>query len=215
MFGCLGRLVVLVILAAGAAVAWFTRDRWLGTTLPPAPAATTTEWRPLADSGADKVKAQLAALGSRSGTAYVNVRAADLLAYAMSSIHGILPAGATGVQARVAGDLIMVRGEVNIAEMGGSRVLGPIAAMLPARDTLEVGGTLALLKPGLAQLHVQSIRVKELSIPSKLIPPIVRQLRRGPQPAGLAEDAIAVPLPANIGDIRVKDGKITVYGAPP
>lgn len=215
MFGCIGRLVVLGILIIVGAVAWFTRDRWLGPTVAPAPASATTEWRPATDSAGDHVNQQLQALGTRGGKAYVNVTAADLLAYVMRSARGLLPAGAKGVQARVAGDLLMVRGEVNIAQMGGAKVLGPIAGMLPDRDTLELGGTVELLRPGLAQLRVKSIRVKELDIPSKLIPPIMGQLRRGSRPEGLADDGVALVLPANIGDIRIKDGKITVYGAQP
>ncbi len=215
MFGCVGRLVVLGVVLAAGVLAWFTRDRWLGPTVVPAPAAATSEWRPLTDTAGAPVQAQLRALGTRSGKAYVNVKAADLLAYVIGSLRGVLPAGSTGVQARVAGDLLMVRGEVNIAEMGGAKVLGPLAGMLNARDTVEVGGTLELLTPGIAQLRVKSVRIKELAIPSRMIPSLMGQLRRGPRPDGLSDDGVALVLPANIGDVRVKDGKITVYGAQP
>ena len=215
MFGCVGRLVVLGLLVIAGGVAWFTRDRWLGISPPAPPASAVSEWRPITPAADTKAETQLRALGTGRGPAYVNVRAADLLAYAVSALRGILPPGASGVQARAAGDQVVVRGEVNIAEMGGSTVLGPIAGMLPSRDTLEVGGTIELLKPGVAQYRVKSIRVGELSIPAKLIPPIVERLRRGPRVEGLADDGVAIPLPRNIGDIRVKDGKITVYGAQP
>lgn len=215
MFGCIGRIVVLVVLVCVGAVAWVTRDRWLGPRVAPAAAAVTTDWKPVTDSAGEHVRAQLHALGTRGGKAYVNVTAADLLAYVMRSFRGLLPASATAVQARVAGDLLMVKGDVNVAEMGGAKVLGPLAALLSGREPLEIGGTLELLKPGVAQLRVKSIRVKELDLPSKLIPSIMGQLRKGPRPEGLADDGVALALPANIGDIRVKDGKITVYGAQP
>ncbi len=215
MFGCIGRIVVLAVLVVVGAVAWFTRDRWLGPKVAPAPAALTTDWKPVTDSAGARVHAQLQNLGTRGGKAYVNVKAADLLAYVMSSFRGLLPASATGVQARVAGDLLMVKGDVNVAEIGGAKVLGPLAGMLSGREPLEIGGTLELLKPGFAQLRVKSIRVKELDIPSRLIPSIMGQLRKGPRPEGLADDGVALALPANVGDIRVNDGKITVYGAQP
>jgi hypothetical protein len=215
MFGCIGRIVVVCILAVLGAVGWFTRDRWLGPKVVPAPASATTDWKPVTDSAGQHVKAQLQALGTKGGKAYVNVKAQDLLAYVMSSFRGLLPASAKNVEARVAGDLLMVKGDVDIAEMGGSKVLGPLAGMLSNREPLELGGTLELIKPGLAQLRVKSIKVKELDIPSRIIPSIMGQLRKGPRPDGLAEDGVALMLPANIGDIRVKDGKITVYGAQP
>jgi hypothetical protein len=214
MFGCLGRLVVLIVLAAVGAVAWFTRDRWLGPTNAPPPASAAA-WHPVTDSGAAKVEAQLTALGTKGGKAYVNVRAADLLGYVLGAMRGLMPAGTKGVEARATGDMVFVRGEVNIAQVGGAKVLGPLAGMLPARDTLQVGGTLEVLKPGLAQLRVKSIRVKDLDVPAKVIPPLLGQLRGGARPEGVAEDGVAIPLPANIGDLRIKDGKITVYGTHP
>ncbi|MBI3791556.1 MAG: hypothetical protein HY275_11850, partial [Gemmatimonadetes bacterium] len=112
MFGCIGRLVVLCVLAAVGTIAWFTRDRWLGPRVAPVPATATSEWRAVTDSGGEKVHAQLKGLGTQPGKAYVNVKAADLLAYVMGAMRGILPAGARGVEARAAGDLVFVRGEV-------------------------------------------------------------------------------------------------------
>ena len=215
MFGCLGRtlmLVVVLLLIAVGAAAWFTRDLWLGTAPPPAPASETSEWAPIAADGGDRVKRQLAALGAAGGPVYVNVSAPDVLAYALGALRSVLPPGATGLQARVAGELVYVKGVVPLKELGGSKVLGPLASMLPARDTVEMGGTLDMLRPGTGgQLHVKAIRIGSLQVPAKLIPSLIARIRRGAPPAGLAADAIEVPLPASVGDVRIRGGKITLY----
>jgi hypothetical protein len=45
---------------------------------------------------------------------------------------------------------------------------------------------------------------------------LLRQVVRGTsRPAGLADDAIPVPLPPHVGDVRVRDGRITLYRATP
>jgi len=215
MFGCLGRLVVVLVLLAAGAVAWLTRDRWLGRPATNAPSRAVSEWAPVKESGAGNAERALHSLGSPGGPVYVNVDAPDLLAYAVASLAGVLPPSVKDVQARVVGDRVYVRGLVTVSELGGAKVLGPLAAMLPARDTLEIGGTVDVVRPGLAQLHVLEMRAGALSIPSQLIPRLVHEFRRGAPPAGLAADALAVPLPPNVGDVRIARGKITLYKVAP
>ncbi|MBI2796849.1 MAG: hypothetical protein HYX65_09110 [Gemmatimonadetes bacterium] len=215
MLGCLGRtvlvVVALVLIALGAA-AWFSRDLWLGSAPPPAAASETSEWAPVPDDGGATVRRQLAALGAKGGAVFVNVTAPELLAYALGSLRAMLPAGASALRARVAGDLVYVKGVVALADLGGSQVLGPLAAVLPARDTVEIGGALDILRAnGGGQLHVRAIRVGNLQLPPALIPAVLRRLRRGPMPAGLADDALPVPLPAAVADVRVRGGRITLY----
>ena len=218
MFGCLGRTIVamvLVVLLIVAAAAWFTRDTWLGTAPPPPPGAVTSEWGTVTPEHAGSVKEALAALGARGGPVYVNLTAPELLSYALASLHPVLPAGATDLQARVVGDMVYVKGVVSIADLGGARVLGPLASVLPSRDTIEAGGTLEVIKPGLGQLHVKALRAGRLTIPPKLVPRILEQLRRGTLPAGVAADAVPVALPANVGDVRIRNGKVTLYRSTP
>ena len=215
MFGCLGRIVVVLVLLAAGSVAWLTRDRWLGRPATNAPASAVSAWAPVKESGAATATRALHSLGSPGGPVFVNVDAPDLLAYAMSSLAAVLPPSVKDLQARVVGDRVFVRGLVTVAELGGAKVLGPLAAMLPARDTLEIGGTIDVLQPGLAQLHVLEMRAGALSIPSQLIPRLVHEFRRGAQPAGLAADALAVPLPPNVGDVRIARGTVTLYKVTP
>ena len=69
-----------------------------------------------------------------------------------------------------------------------------------------------MLRSGIGgQLHVKAIRIGNLQVPAKLIPSIIARIRRGAPPAGLAADAIEVPLPATVGDVRIRGGKITLY----
>ena len=219
MVGCLKRTVILaiVLLLAGAAgVAWLTRDLWRGAPPVRVAASETSEWAPVVADGSDRVARQLAALADKDGPVYVNVAAQDLLAWGLRSLRTVLPSSTTALQARVVGGLVFVKGVVPLAELGGAQVLGPLARMLPARDTLEVGGV-PEVRPGGAggQLRITAIRIGTLQLPAQLIPPIVAQLRRGAAPAGLAADAIAIPLPPRVADLRVKGGKITLYRATP
>jgi hypothetical protein len=39
----------------------------------------------------------------------------------------------------------------------------------------------------------------------------VKRVRRGKETTGLASDALAVPIPDYIGDVRVARGRITLY----
>ena len=218
MFGCLGRTVVaivfIVLLALGAA-AWFTRDYWLGSAPPPATAAETSEWGSVTPERADKAKQSLLALGTGGGPVYVNLSAPELLSYALASFRPVLPQSATDLQARVAGDLVYVKGVVSIADLGGTKVLGPLAGLLPSRDTIEVGGSLEAIRTGLGQLHVKTLRAGKLTVPPRLVPRLLEQLRRGRLPEGIAADALPIVLPANVGDVRIRNGKITLYRSAP
>ena len=211
MFKFLFRLVLLLVLLAAGSVAWLTRGRWLGRPSGDVPSSAVTAWAPVQESAAGAARRGLGSLAAAGGPAYVSVEAPDLLAYAMSSFAAVLPPSVKDLQARVVGDRVYVRGLVTVADLGGARVLGPLAGMLPARDTLEIGGTLDVLKPGLAQLHVLEMRAGAISIPAPIIPRLVHEIRRGAPPAGLADDALAVPLPASVGDVRIARGKVTLY----
>ena len=100
---------------------------------------------------------------------------------------------------------------VNLTDFGGAKVLGPLAGFLSERDTVVFGGNFELLRPGLAQFHVQEIKLRQLSVPQAAIPRLLARIRRGARPTGVADDALPLVVPGYIGDVRVGQGRVTLY----
>ena len=87
--------------------------------------------------------------------------------------------------------------------------------MLHDRETVMFGGMIDLVKPGLGEYRVQSVRVRDLPIPGPAIPRLLARLDRSPRPAGVHDDGMPLVIPAHIGDVRIKDGKVTLYKTVP
>jgi hypothetical protein len=213
--GCLRRAgCIVLVLIALAAVAWFTRDRWYGGRFggaSPSRTAAGVEWEPLTPEGAARARAAVGSLGQRSGPVYANTRAGDLAAYLFTGLQRQLPPSASDIEAAVIGNRLYVRSLVNLTDFGGAKVLGPLAGFLSERDTVVFGGDFELLRTGLAQFHVREIKLRQLSVPQKAIPRLLAQIRRGARPAGVADDALPLVVPDYIGDVRVGQGRVTLY----
>ena len=217
MFGCLRRLgCAALVLAILLAVAWFTRDHWYGrfrgggdTT------ATSThagvEWEPLTPEGAQRARGIVSSLGQRSGPAFANTRAGDLASYVFTGVARQLPPSARDLRAAVIGDRMYVKALIDLKDVGGQKVLGPLAGFLSESDTVTLGGNFEILRPGLAQFRVREIKVRELAIPRRLIPRLLAQMRRGARPEGVTDDALPLVVPPYIGDVRIGQGKVTLY----
>jgi len=228
MKGCFSRLGCLVVLIAAALLyfkhdqvvaLYLTRDRWLPELRErlgmgrgaETPVATEGEWAPVSSAGAARARQQVQALASRGGPVYANIAPADLAAYVYDELRRQLPPSAENVEASVIGDQLHVRALVNMKDLGGSSVLGPLAQFLGDRDTVQFGGTLEIVRPGLAQFRVRQIRLRQLAIPSPLIPQILRRLNRGVRLDGVAEDALPLVVPPYIADVRIDRGRVTLY----
>jgi len=224
MFGCLGRLGCLIVALALVAAAWFTRDMWepkvragVSAVMHSAPAATVvaSTWEPLTNAGAARGRSAVASLSQQNGPVYVNISAADLASFALDSVmHGIT-GRATGVQAMARDDRIYLRGETTVGELGGTSSLGPLSAMFSGKQQLTVRGRLEVLKPGLGQFRVDEIEVGEVKLPGALIPQLIGRYDSSKRDALVASNAIAVPLPRDIADIRVGKGRVTLYKSVP
>ena len=225
--GCLRNLGCLVVLLIAVAIGWLYRDelvslggRWLPgrereevtTTEVSAP---TREWEPLTASAAQRTRTAMGRLTRRSGPVFVNIPAADAASYILEELSARLPASAESLATRVAGDRLYVRAQVRVADLGQTGALGPLAKLLGERETLEFGGTVDMVRPGLAEYRVRAIKIGDLSVPSLAIPRIVRQIRPDSLAEGLAADGLPVELPPHIGDVRIAGGKVTLYKAVP
>ncbi len=213
MFGCLKRLGCLALVLMLAAAAWFTRDRWWhrlsGEREAVSPAAVV--WEPLTTEGARRARASVEQLGRTSGPVFTNVRPGDLASYVFVSLADQLPPSAENTQAAVIGERLYVKTLVKLSDFGGAQVLGPLGGFLPERDTLVFGGSFHMVEPGLAEFRIEDIKVGRVTIPRQVIPRIVQRMRRGGAQDKLTTNGLALSVPNSVGDVRVGEGRVTLY----
>jgi hypothetical protein len=122
-----------------------------------------------------------------------------------------LPESSEDISSSIKGDRLFVRANVALKDFGGAKALGPLASMLGTRDTVQLGGTMHVLRPGLGEFQIKEVRIGSFTVPQAIVPRLIRAIRRGEMPDSLSEDALPMKLPDYIGDIRIANGQITVY----
>ena len=226
MFGCLRRVGCLAVLAI-AAVLYFTRDTWRpaaasalrvgrGLSGHEDVAATTdtlATWQQVDQPAAERGERAVRTLAARNGPVYVNVRPGELASYAFLTLADNSAPALRSAQTAVLGDRIYLRTAVSPGDFAGA--LGrAVRSVIHDRDTLRLGGTFDVVRPGLGEFRVRDVQIGAVPIPTALVPRIVARFRAGsPQAtdAAVSRDAIAVPLPPFVGDVRVGRGRITLY----
>lgn len=209
MFGCirrLGCLLVLALLAGGAYYWWMVH---VNTSSAPVAVASGV-WRPVTAADGARGGQAVDSLRMARGKVFANLTPSEAVAYLVQASAKQLPANATDVAAMVSGDQLHLRAVVSLRDLGGAQILGPLASMMGSRDTVQLAGTVDLLRPGMAQFHLTQVQVQSLRVPKQMIPKLVGQLRRQ-SPDGIAPDALALPLPPYIGDVRIANGRVTLY----
>jgi hypothetical protein len=211
--GCIARLGCLVLLVILGVVAWFTRDRWMPSQLRSHVAAAPhgPVWEPLSDAGANRTKSALNKLSQPHGQAFQTLSGADVASYVFRQLAHSLPASADSIQATVDNDHLSFQANVKLSDFGGTQALGPLASMFGDRERVEFTGTLRVVSPGLAEFQILGVKVRELTLPRGMIPGLISRFDRAARPAGLDADALPLAIPASVGDIRVANGKITLY----
>ncbi|HEY8175619.1 MAG TPA: hypothetical protein VIF32_08005 [Gemmatimonadaceae bacterium] len=208
----LGCLVVLALLAVVAF--WAYKTGWIRFGRPSAAesgARAAETWQPLTPDGATRAGTALQQLNSPRGPVYVNVAPGDLAAYIFMQMTRFFPADADSIQAAAIGDRLYVRAIVATKSLGGSGSLGPLSALLGERERVQLGGTLHIVRPGVAELQVKEAKIGNLSLPQALIPRVINQMSHTMRTPDLAPDGLPLRTPPYIGDVRVSNGQITLY----
>jgi len=213
MFGCLRRLGCLVILLLIAGIwYWYARvepSRRAGSV------STTTAgggWEPLSQPNAERGQRAVTSLAQRSGPVFANLTASEAASYIfLAASKQQLPPSAQSIRSAIIGDRLYVKANVALNEIGGRKVLGPLADFLTDRDSVQLGGTINVIRPGLGQFLVQDVKLGKIEVPSPLVPRLVAEIRRGVVPPGVAQNGFPMPLPEYISDIRISNGRITIY----
>lgn len=210
MFSCLGRLGCLLLLVIAGALAFLTRERWLPRVLGNRGPAPVT-WETVSEPGAKKAGDAVASLGRPGGPAYVTLSAAELAALMVENSGHRLPAALDSVQAAIDSETVRVRALVELDDIRGLDALGPLSGLLDKRERIEFTGTMAVIRPGLGEFRVASVKVADLSLPRAAIPRLLARLDASVRPEGVAPNGIAITIPDYIGDVRVARGQVTLY----
>ncbi len=153
-------------------------------------------------------------LSSRTGPAYISLSAGELAGVLAAGFTRVLPTSSARPQLAIIDDRVLLRAVVDLADFAGDGAFGSvIGAALDGRDTIRLSGTLDLVKPGLAQYRVREVRIKGIDVPPRVIPSLIGTMRRRVRYDSLASDALPIPLPTSVADVRVVNGKVTLYKA--
>ncbi|HEX2779457.1 MAG TPA: hypothetical protein VHM30_08155 [Gemmatimonadaceae bacterium] len=219
--GCLRRVGCLVVVVAIAIGLWITQDRWMhlvrrgsGRSDRVAPTAERV-WQPLSPQAAARGKRAIDGLSSARGPVYANLSPDEIASYVVQAAGGAFPAGTDSVEAAVIGDVLYVRAIVPTKEIARSGVLGPLAGLLNDRERVSLGGGFRVVRPGLSEFRLRDVKLREFSVPRGAIPRLVNQITKGKKTPGIADDALAVPTPPSLADVRIGDGRVTLYKTTP
>ncbi len=211
--GCIARIGCLMVLAIAALVGWITRDKWMSK-VPGAPTSTvaaTPVWQPLSPAAGERGKRAIEAMQSPRGPVFANLTAAEIGSYVFQTVGKTLPSSSDSVQAAVIGDALYVSAIVPMKDLAGTGALGPLGGLLNDREKITIGGGFRVVRPGLSEFQVRELKIRDFKVPSGAIPRLVQQISRGNRPEGIAADALPVPTPKSLADVRIANGKVTIY----
>ena len=219
MKGCIRRLGCLVLIIALVALwYWYARVEPAASTKTSSTDAVTASsnpsagWKPLTPADAERGRVAVEALARRSGPVFANLSPAEAASYIFLVVAKQLPPSARNAQASILGDRLHVRSEVDLKDFGGAGQLGALGMLLGSRDSVLLGGTIHMLKPGLAEFQVQEVKLGRLEVPRTLIPRLIAQMTRGKKKMeGVSETGLPMVMPPYISDVRIANGKITLY----
>jgi hypothetical protein len=215
--GCLRRIFYAVVLLAVLGAGWYFRNdllRLLDRRETVAEAPAPPEWLPLTPEGAARARTIVSRLERRSGRVYENVVPADLSALVFEELsRQSLPQSATNIEAAAIGNTLAIRANVRLSDFGGKDVLGALGSVLDDREQVQFGGLLEVVRPGLAQYRVTSLRIGRLDVPPPLIPRLIQRIGQGARPEGIAADALPLEIPNYIADVRIGSNTVTLIKA--
>lgn len=212
---CLARLGCLILLVVGGLAAFMTRDRWMNklpwrSSQADTSVTTAEAWLPLTQAGANRTRDALQKLSAPRGPVYLTLEGSDVASYIFMQIVKQMPASTDSFAARIDGDHIRLRARMRTADLGGA-VTGMLGRLLGDRERVEMGGTLRVIGKGLAEFRVDGVKVRDVGLPDALITRLVKAVSSGPRESGLSENGLPIAIPSYIGDVRVANGKITLY----
>ncbi|MBX7119788.1 MAG: hypothetical protein K1X31_12365 [Gemmatimonadaceae bacterium] len=214
MFKFLFRVGCLLLLAAIGAAAWYSRGYWMPRAkqaIAVEAPADTAGWAAITPAGAKRAQDRIAALARRNGPAYVTLTPNEFAAYVLGSALAEVARQDSATQAIVRDGKLYIRTSIRLADLGGKDAIGPLARLFNDREPLLVGGTLEPVRAGLAQFRLKEVAVRNIEVPRKVVGTLVKRWGPSARPDSLATDGLPVTLPPDVVDLRLADGKVTLY----
>ena len=214
--GCLARLGCVIVLLIVGVVAFLTRDRWMSRLPWASSRADTTvtaiadRWLPLTQAGANRTRDALQKLSTPKGPVFLTLDGSDVASYVFLQIVKQMPASTDSFAAKIDGDHIRLRARMRTADLGGA-VTSMLGKLLGDRERVEMGGTLRVIGKGQAEFRVDDVRIRDIGLPDALVTRLVHAVTSGPRQAGLSDNGLPIAIRSYIGDVRVQNGKITLY----
>lgn len=209
LFGCLRRLVSLVILVAIGLAVWHywptIQAKYRQFRGQPVTAAVSPE------EAARTANAKLRALESGSPPARTALSEDELQALLRTRLQGVLPRWVDSARIRLEGDRVRLSGRVPVDRMPQIRSLGEVAGLLPDTTEVAVSGQVIPLEEGRVALAVDQVTAAHIPLPRRLIPAITGGLRHG-RP-GIPADALPLPLPSNITSAYVRGDSLILLSS--
>ena len=166
--------------------------------------------QPAGTAGRDAI----ARMSRRDGPAFISLSAPEVAALLAGGMSKALPPSASRSEIAIVDERLLLRSVVDLRDVAGDGALRQLLGVaLDGRDTLRLAGTLDLVRPGLAQFRVRELRIRGINVPPRLIPSLIAPMRRAVAAESLPPDALPIPLPKAVADVRVANGKVTLYKA--
>ena len=210
MFGCLRRVIGLVIVLAIIAGIYLFRgrikDEWRAMRgLRETPEVASPE---LGGVASDKIE-QL-----RSGrTDRVALGQVELQSLVQYKYAGLLPAFAQDPHVELDGDQIKLRVRIPLDKMPDIKGLGDAAAFLPDTTEVEMTGSLIPFGDNRTAFGVDAVEAARIPLPSRMINEGLRRVGRRNEP-GLPGDAIAITLPPGVKSAYIRNDSLIFLAAP-
>jgi hypothetical protein len=208
MRGCLGRILLLALVAGGAVVAWHNRDqlrdafdRSRGRAVAPSP-----ELAAHADS-------KLAELGEAGGLSRVALTAPELQSLIEYRWGGLLPPDVGDPRVGLVNGRVTLEANVATARFAHISGMRDIVGFMPDTAGLRAVGSFVPMDDGHVGLEVHELSAASIPLPRRLIPPILARFPGASDPA-LPSNAIAIPLPPGIRTIFVSGDSLVFIAHP-
>ena len=207
MFGCLRRIIVLVLVLALLAGAWLYRDR-LGSAWRELRGAPETPVLLPSPELADAAERKLESLSRGERVALSEVELQSLLRYRYA---GVLPGFVDSTRVELDGDRLRLGARVPIDRLPSVAELGQAAAILPDTSELTLTGSLLPLPNDRVALAIDQVTVARIPLPRRLVPAALNRLGRRDEP-GLPSDAIPLPLPSGATSAYIRGDSLVLVG---
>ncbi len=210
LFGCARRIVSLIVIVALAVAAWHYRGDlkalWQRFRGPGTVGAVTSP-----EEAARTARAKLDALMSSHPPARTALSQDELQALVHRLITPDMPRWVDSTRVELEGNQFRVSGRVPADRIPQVKELGEVAGLLPDTPEVAVKGQLLPLPGGGVALAVDQVTAAHIPVPHRLIPAVVRGLKRPGDTS--PPDQLRLPLPRSVSSAYVRNDSLILLSA--